>query len=200
MEGLKRNDKGFVLSNIDMSKNDGMLEVFISDNRYRTDDFRYIVDSNFKSLPSAVKAQNNVIVALNKKIQDYIDSRFTTTPVTDTELKKQELAFFNSMTNIRYSDTNSVDRLKSEILVLKDQIKTKNELLKSKEEIDIVNENNINTLSKDLIKKDLELKAKDQVIQNLTEQLNIKLQELENLVNQQLNTSPSSLNDITGEL
>lgn len=200
MDELKRNDKGFILSNIDMSKNDGLLEVFISDNRYRTDDFRYIVDSNFKSLPPAVKAQNNVIVSLNKKIQDYIDSRFDTTPVTDTELKKQELSFFNSMTNIKYSDTNSVDRLKNEILVLKDQIKTKNELLKSKEEIDIVNENNINTLSKDLIRKDLELKAKDQVIQNLTEQLNIKLQELENLVSQQLNTSPSSLNDITGEL
>lgn len=199
MDHLKRNEKGFILSSVDMSKNNGLLEVFISDNRYRSDDFRYIVDTNFKALQPAVKAQNNVIIALNKKIQDYIDSRFDTTPVTDAELKKQELSFFNSMTNIKYSDTNSVDRLKNEILVLKDQIKNKDEMIKSKEEIDIVNENNINTLSKDLIRKDLELKAKDQVIQNLTDQLNIKLAELENLVNQQLNTAPSSLNDITGE-
>lgn len=199
MDDLKRNEKGFILSSVDMSKNNGLLEVFISDNRYRSDDFRYIVDTNFKALQPAVKAQNNVIIALNKKIQDYIDSRFDTTPVTDVELKKQELSFFNSMTNIKYSDTNSVDRLKNEILVLKDQIKNKDEMIKSKEEIDIVNENNINTLSKDLIRKDLELKAKDQVIQNLTDQLNIKLAELENLVNQQLNTAPSSLNDITGE-
>ncbi len=200
MDDLKRNEKGFILSNVDMSKNNGLLEVFISDNRYRSDDFRYIVDSTFKSLPSAIKSQENILTELNKKIQNYVDSRIDeNVPIKDSELKSVELSFFNSMQNIRFSDKKSVDKLSTEILRLKDEIKRKNEFLKSKERIDIFNENNINSLAKDIIKKDLELQAKDLVIQNLTEQLNNKLQELENLVNQQLNTTPNGLNDVVSE-
>ena len=103
------------------------------------------------------------------------------------------------MTNIKFSDENSVDKLKNEITLLKKQINKKNDILKSKDQTDMVTENNINTLSKDLIKKDLELKAKDRVIENLITQLNSKLQELEQLVSQQLNTNTNNQTTDFGE-
>ena len=200
MDTLTRNENGFIQSSVDLSKNKGILKVFISDDRYLSEDFRYIVDSNFKSLPNAAKAQTNIILELNKKIQNYLDARIETiNPVTSAEIKQQELAFFNSMTNIKFSDENSVDKLKNEITLLKKQINKKNEILKSKDQTDMVTENNINTLSKDLIKKDLELKAKDRVIENLITQLNSKLQELEQLVSQQLNTNTNNQTTDFGE-
>ena len=82
---------------------------------------------------------------------------------------------------------------------MKKQINKKNDILKSKDQTDMVTENNINTLSKDLIKKDLELKAKDRVIENLITQLNSKLQELEQLVSQQLNTNTNNQTTDFGE-
>ena len=200
MDTLTRNENGFIQSSVDLSKNKGVLKVFISDDRYLSEDFRYIVDSNFKSLPNAAKAQTNIILELNKKIQNYLDARIETiNPVTSAEIKQQELAFFNSMTNIKFSDENSVDKLKNEITLLKNQINKKNDILKSKDQTDMVTENNINTLSKDLIKKDLELKAKDRVIENLITQLNSKLQELEQLVSQQLNTNTNNQTTDFGE-
>ena len=71
MDTLTRNENGFIQSSVDLSKNKGVLKVFISDDRYLSEDFRYIVDSNFKSLPNAAKAQTNIILELNKKIQNF---------------------------------------------------------------------------------------------------------------------------------
>jgi hypothetical protein len=137
MSGLIRDiETNRIISYTDESsiKNEGSIEIPVLDERFLTENFRYIVKSEFKSLPNAIDAENIIFKKLEETERTIIfeaglppDLR-EGLPIVKEVAKNQLLS---ELTNLAKQNQNSVAALRKKISDLETALDNSSGLIES---------------------------------------------------------------------
>ena len=179
---LVRDDNDRIQSFKNIFKNKGRIRVPILDERFISSDFKYIVNTGFSSLPTAVNAEKNIL----DKIAQAVASG---DPLADQ--------FLSDLNNLILSDPNSVAGLTARIKELEKEIEVKQATIETRIVKEIEHEQFIDAIATDNLKKESELEAKDAVITELNNTIDTKLKDIENSVQTQVSTISTAIDTLS---
>ena len=179
---LVRDDNDRIQSFKNIFKNKGRIRVPILDERFISSDFKYIVNTGFSSLPTAVNAEKNIL----DKIAQAVASG---DPLADQ--------FLSDLNNLILSDPNSVAGLTARIKDLEKEIEVKQATIETRIVKEIEHEQFIDAIATDNLKKESELEAKDAVITELNNTIDTKLKDIENSVQTQVSTISTAIDTLS---
>lgn len=187
---VERDINDRVVNYVNLYKNKGRIRVPVLDERFLLNDFRYILDTSFASLPDAVSSEENVLRKYNDAV--IIDNTLGTTEETSK--------FLSDLKNLINEDSNSIAGLNAKIKNLEDEIKLKDQVISTRIDAEIEHEAYIDSIATDNLQKDTEIESKDETIKELNAQIDTTISKLEQKVSDQLNSTNQAFDNLSKKL
>lgn len=179
---LVRDDEDRISSFKNIFKNKGRIRVPILDERFILSDFRYIVNTGFSTLPTAVNAEKNVLDRIAQAVA-------SGDPLADQ--------FLSDLNNLILADPNSVAGLTAKIKELEKEIEVKQASIETRIVKEIEHEQYIDSIATDNLQKESQLEAKDAVIAELSNTIDTKLKEVEQNIQSQMSTVSTAIDTLS---
>ena len=157
---LNRDRTGKALINLSQNGN-AVIQVSVLDERYRDDDFRFVVNTSFRSLQNAIDAENYVMTQYNNILLGIADG---TIEEYQNGMSTSE-KFFSDMVNIINLNSENPVAQKQKIKQLENAVEEVNSISMEKENI-------MYQQSNELFEKDTIIEEKEREIELLKESIN----------------------------
>ena len=177
-----RDSQDIIESYQNIFKNKGRIRVSISDERFLSSDFRYIIDTSFQSLPDAVSAENDISSRIREAIQS-----------GDEDASE----FLSKLDNLVSANSNSIAGLNAKIKQLENELQIKQEQVNSLIDREIENESFLESIATDNLKKDEEIVSLKTTIDTLQDQIDETLVTLESEISTQINNVTSAIDTLS---
>lgn len=163
-------------------KNKGRIRVPISDERFLSSDFRYIVNTSFESLQDAIVSEQNI----QSKIRQSIESG------------QEDLSdFLSKLENLVSADSNSIAGLNAKIKRLEEEIEFKQNQIDFLNEEQIQDSDFLESLLIENRKKDSDINSLETTIDTLQSELDETLVKLESDISTQIENVTSAIDTLS---
>lgn len=182
-------------------KNKGRIRVPILDERFVLSDFRYIIDTSFKSIPNAVSSESNISNKIASIVQELgtggAGSAGTAGAGAGTSAQTPIL---NSLSELLNPSSNSVTGLNAKIENLQNQLDIKQKSIDARIKKEIVVEQFIDSIAKDNLKKDITIAELKKTNKNLQEKIDKNIADLQKNVEKQVSQIPNKFDELSKKL
>jgi len=168
-------------------KNKGRIRIPILDERFLTSDFRYIVSTNFKSLPDAVSAESNVL----RKAAEAT----STDIISGNDEATQD--FLSNLSNLINEDGNSTTALNAKITSLEEAVSIKNDIIQSQIDAEVRIDESLTALAIESAGKSGTIQTLEEANANLQDQVDTKLDNIQKNVSDQISQVTSTLDTLS---
>lgn len=184
---LVRDSNNRIQSFKNIFKNKGRIRVPILDERFYTSDFRYIISTNFESLPDAVTAEENVL----KKAAE--------ASATDIAAGNDDATreFLSNLSNLINEDGNSIASLKSKIASLEQTVIIKDEIIQNQIDAEVRIDESLTALALESANKSGTIQTLEETNKNLQDQIDTKLNDIQKNVSEQIGQVTSTLDTLS---
>lgn len=161
---IERDNRGKII--IDFSKEESMdIPIRVLDERYVNGDFKYAVNTSFKSLPNAVNAENFVMSKYNALIKN-LAGGLVTSPENAENLENFTIAeqFFSNIANLININADSIVSQNQKIKQLEQNVEDVKSESREKDSL-------LYSQSNEIMEKDMLLQQKDKEIELLKESI-----------------------------
>jgi len=161
---IERDNRGKII--IDFSKEESMdIPIRVLDERYVNGDFKYAVNTSFKSLPNAVNAENFVMSKYNALIKN-LAGGLVTSPENAENLENFTIAeqFFSNIANLININADSIVSQNEKIKQLEQNVEDVKSESREKDSL-------LYSQSNEIMEKDMLLQQKDKEIELLKESI-----------------------------
>jgi hypothetical protein len=194
----ERDQNDRIVSYKNLYKNRGRIRVPILDQRFTLSDFRYIVDSNFKSLPDAVLAEKNLLDTAKNAGAAILSG------TGDTGLDQATIdattKFLSDLKNLVSTEGNSVTALKSKISSLEELLSVKDDIIQDQIDAEVRISESLTALSIENANNIETIQTLESTNKLLQEQISGKLSSIEQDVAKQLEEIPNQFDKLSSEL
>jgi len=162
---IKRNSLGKAIINLTNQENiqdlDKVIELSIIDERFRDEDFKFVVNTKFRSLPAAVSAESYVLNKYNTLLNNLAEG--VVSPETSNLTSADQ--FFSDIANLINLNSDSEIAQKQKIKLLEETVEEVNSISKEKENL-------IYDQANEIFEKDVLISEKDREIELLKDTIN----------------------------
>lgn len=162
---IKRSSTGRVMVNLTNQNNiedsDKMIELSVMDERYRDEDFKFVVNTKFRSLQNAVSAEGYVLNKYKTLVRNLSDG--VVSPETSNLTSVDQ--FFSNIANLINLNSDSEIAQKEKIKLLEETVDEVNSISKEKENLIYIQANEI-------FEKDVVISEKEREIELLKDTIN----------------------------
>jgi hypothetical protein len=187
---LERDTDDRIKSFKNIFKNKGRIRVPILDERFFKEDFRYIVKTEFSSLPDAVSAEENVLRKASEAAATDIAAG------NDNATKK----FLSDLSNLINEDGNSVVALKAKIASLEDMLVVKNDIIQDQIDAEVRIDESLTALALESANKSNTIQTLEETNKNLQEQIDTKLNDIEKNIQSQVSSISSAIDNLSNNV
>jgi len=184
---IVRDSQDIIESYQNIFKNKGRLRVPISDERFLSSDFRYIIDTSFQSLPDAVSAEENIFRLI------------TEAQNSDQQTGNNDSIrnLLSELSNLVDENSNSVAGLRARISTLEEAILLKDSIIEGQIEAEERIQDNLVALAEDSAQKSATIETLETVNKNLQTQIDTTLTELQENISSQINNVTSAIDTLS---
>lgn len=168
-------------------KNKGRLRIPILDERFLKTDFRYTIKTEFRSMPDAVSAEANVL-------RKAAEASATDIAAGNDDATKK---FLSDLSNLINEDGNSVIALKTKIAALEKTVVIQSDIIQDQIDAEVRIDESITALAIESANKSETIQTLEETNKTLQNQLDTKLQKIEQDIQSQVKTITDSLDNLT---
>lgn len=184
---LERDVNDRIRSFKNIFKNKGRIRVPVLDERFLTSDFRYVMDTQFQSLPDAVSAEETVL-------RKAAEAAATDIAAGNDNATRE---FLSNLSNLINEDGNSIVALKAKIATLEDTILLKDEVIQNQIDAEVRMDESLTALAVESANKSGTIQTLEETNKNLQTQIDTKLNEIQESVSQQISQVTNALDTLS---